>query len=117
MYYVGMFTKGQPLSIIGPVLGLSCCSTSLVQLATSRRFNLWICQSNVQKIAFWRITSPEVESPLSQRTCEATAAQYPRPAQFDYRHDRSRRDTHYPPEVRFEIPEQDISAYRRAADF
>ena len=23
----------------------------------------------------------------------------------------------YPPEVRFEIPEQDISAYRRAADF
>jgi glycosyltransferase involved in cell wall biosynthesis len=24
---------------------------------------------------------------------------------------------HYPPEVRFEIPEQDISAYRRAADF
>jgi hypothetical protein len=24
---------------------------------------------------------------------------------------------HYPPEVHFEIPEQDISAYRRAADF
>ncbi|HEY5779619.1 MAG TPA: glycosyltransferase family 4 protein [Terrimicrobiaceae bacterium] len=24
---------------------------------------------------------------------------------------------HYPPEVRFEIPEQDVSAYRRAADF
>ena len=74
---------------------------------------------NVQKIAFLSDYIPR-KCGIATFTADlrqAIAAQYPglqssiiamtdRPAGYDY-----------PPEVRFEIPEQDISAYRRAADF
>ena len=74
---------------------------------------------NVQKIAFLADYIPR-QCGIATFTADlrqAIAAQYPGlqssiiamtdcPTGYDY-----------PPEVRFEIPEQDISAYRRAADF
>ena len=74
---------------------------------------------NVQKIAFLADYVPR-QCGIATFTADlrqAIAAQYPGlqssiiamtdcPGGYDY-----------PPEVRFEIPEQDISAYRRAADF
>ena len=75
--------------------------------------------SNVQKIAFLADYIPR-KCGIATFTAdlrEAITAQYPGlHSSIIAMTDRSE-GYDYPPEVRFEIPEQDISAYRRAADF
>jgi glycosyltransferase involved in cell wall biosynthesis len=75
--------------------------------------------SNVQKIAFLADYIPR-KCGIATFTAdlrEATAAQYPGLHSSIIAMTDRPEGYHYPPEVRFEIPEQDISAYRRAADF
>ena len=75
--------------------------------------------SNVQKIAFLADYIPR-KCGIATFTAdlrEAIAAQYPGLHSSIIAMTDSPEGYDYPPEVRFEIPEQDISAYRRAADF
>jgi glycosyltransferase involved in cell wall biosynthesis len=75
--------------------------------------------SNVQKIAFLADYVPR-KCGIATFTAdlrEAIAAQYPGLHSSIIAMTDSPEGYDYPPEVRFEIPEQDISAYRRAADF
>jgi glycosyltransferase involved in cell wall biosynthesis len=75
--------------------------------------------SNVQKIAFLADYIPR-KCGIATFTAdlrEAIAAQYPGLHSSIIAMTDSPEGYDYPPEVRFEIPEQDISAYRRAVDF
>ena len=75
--------------------------------------------SNVQKIAFLADYIPR-KCGIATFTAdlrEAIAAQYPGLHSLIIAMTDCPEGYDYPPEVRFEIPEQDISAYRRAADF
>ena len=75
--------------------------------------------SNVQKIAFLADYIPR-KCGIATFTAdlrEAIAAQYPGLQSSIIAMTDCPEGYDYPPEVRFEIPEQDISAYRRAADF
>ena len=75
--------------------------------------------SNVQKIAFLADYIPR-KCGIATFTAdlrEAIAAQYPGLHSSIIAMTDSLEGYDYPPEVRFEIPEQDISAYRRAVDF
>ena len=76
-------------------------------------------QSNVQKIAFLADYIPR-QCGIATFTADlrqAIAGQYPGLRSSIIAMTDSPEGYDYPPEVRFEIPEQDISAYRRAADF
>ena len=75
--------------------------------------------SNVQKIAFLAGYIPR-KCGIATFTAdlrEAIAAQYPGLHSLIIAMTDCSEGYDYPPEVRFEIPEQDTSAYRRAADF
>ena len=75
--------------------------------------------SNVQKIAFLADYIPR-KCGIATFTADlraAIAAQYPGLHSSIIAMTDNAEGYDYPPEVRFEIPEQDISAYRRAADF
>ena len=75
--------------------------------------------SNVQKIAFLADYIPR-KCGIATFTADlraAIAVQYPGLHSSIIAVTDNAEGYDYPPEVRFEIPEQDISAYRRAADF
>lgn len=75
--------------------------------------------SNVKRIAFLADYVPR-QCGIATFTAdlrEAIAAQYPDLHSSIIAMTDHPEGYHYPSEVRFEIPEQDISAYRRAADF
>ena len=75
--------------------------------------------SNVKRIAFLADYVPR-QCGIATFTAdlrEAIAAQYPGLHSSIIAMTDRPEGYHYPSEVRFEIPEQDISAYRRAADF
>ena len=75
--------------------------------------------SNLQKIAFLADYIPR-KCGIATFTADlrgAITAQYPGLHSWIIAITDRPEGYHYPPEVRFEIPEQDISAYRRAADF
>jgi glycosyltransferase involved in cell wall biosynthesis len=75
--------------------------------------------SNVQKIAFLSTYLPK-RCGIATFTADlrqAIAAEYPRLESSIIAMTDLPEGYKYPSEVRFEIPEQDISAYRRAADF